>query len=48
MSDLIHKIRSRPEFLLLSLNIPTHPAQGNEVMLGRWGAGFGNAVRAAK
>jgi len=21
--------------LLLSLNIPTHPAQGNEVMLGR-------------
>ena len=35
MSDLIHKIRSRPEFLLLSLNIPTHPAQGNEVMLGR-------------
>lgn len=34
--------------LLLSLNIPTHPAQGNEVMLGRWGPGFGNAVRAAK
>ncbi|MED5249636.1 MAG: MFS transporter, partial [Pseudomonadota bacterium] len=34
--------------LLLSLNIPTHPAQGNEVMLGRWGAGFGNAVQAAK
>ncbi|MGB1859295.1 MAG: MFS transporter [Arenicellales bacterium] len=34
--------------LLLSLNIPTHPAQGNEVMLGRWGVGFRNAVRAGK
>lgn len=34
--------------LLLSLNIPTHPAQGNEVMLGRWGVGFRNTVRAAK
>ena len=48
MPDLIHEIRSRPKFLLLPLNIPTHPAQGNEVMLGRWGAGFGNAVQAAK
>ena len=34
--------------LLLSLNIPTHPAQGNEVMLRRWGVGFRNTVRAAK
>ena len=34
--------------LLLSLNIPTHPAQGNEVMLGRWGVGFRNAVRTGK
>lgn len=34
--------------LLLSLNIPTHPAQGNEVMLGRWGVGFRSAVRAGK
>ncbi|MBD84440.1 MAG: MFS transporter [Acidiferrobacteraceae bacterium] len=34
--------------LLLSLNIPTHPARGNEVMLGHWGAGFGNTVRAVK
>jgi hypothetical protein len=34
--------------LLLSLNIPTHPAQGNEVTLGRWGAGLGHSVRAAK
>ena len=34
--------------LLLSLNIPTHPAQGNEVTLGRWGTGLGHSVRAAK
>lgn len=34
--------------LLLSLNIPTHPAQGNEAMLGRWGVGFRNTVRAGK
>ena len=34
--------------LLVSLNIPTHPAQGNEVTLGRWGAGLGHSVRAAK
>ena len=34
--------------LLLSLNIPTHPAQGNEVMLGRWGVGFRNAVQTGK
>ena len=34
--------------LLLSLNIPTHPTQGNEVMLGRWGLGFSNTVRAGK
>ena len=34
--------------LLLSLNIPAHPAPGNEVMLGRWGVGFRNAVRAGK
>ena len=34
--------------LLLSLNIPTYPAQGNEVTLGRWGTGLGHSVRAAK
>jgi predicted MFS family arabinose efflux permease len=34
--------------LLLSLNIPTHPAQGNEVTLGRWGTGLGHSVRAAR
>ena len=34
--------------LLLSFNIPTHPAQGNEVMLGRWGVGFSNTVPAGK
>ena len=34
--------------LLLSLNIPTHPAQGNEVTLGRWGTGLGDSVRAAR
>jgi len=34
--------------LLLSLNIPTHPAQGNEVTLGRWGAGLGHSVSAAE
>ena len=34
--------------LLLSLNIPTHPAQGNEAMLGCWGVGFRNTVRAGK
>jgi len=34
--------------LLLSLNIPTHPAQGNEVTLGRWGTDLGHSVRAAK
>ena len=34
--------------LLLSLNIPTHPAQGNEAMLGRWGVGFRSTVRAGK
>ena len=34
--------------LLLSLNNPTHPAQGNEAMLGRWGVGFRNTVRAGK
>ena len=34
--------------LLLSLNIPTHPAQNNEAMLGCWGVGFRNTVRAGK
>ena len=35
MPDLIHEIRSRPKFLLLPLNIPTHPTHGSEAMLGR-------------
>ena len=34
--------------LLLSLNIPTHPAQGNEVTLGRWGAALSDAVKVGK
>jgi len=34
--------------LLLSLNIPTHPAQGNEVALGRWGAALSDAVKVGK
>jgi len=34
--------------LLLSLNIPTHPAQGNEATLGRWGADLTEAVKFGK
>ena len=34
--------------LLLSFNIPTHPAQGNEAMLGCWGVSFRNTARAGK
>jgi hypothetical protein len=30
--------------LLLSLNIPTHPEQGNEVTVGRWGSPLSDVV----
>ena len=34
--------------LLLSLNIPTHPAQGNEVTVGRWGSELTEAIKFGK
>ena len=34
--------------LLLSLNIPTHPEQGNEVTLGRWGSALSGVITVGK
>ena len=34
--------------LLLSLNIPTHPEQGNEVTVGHWGPPLSGVIRAGK
>jgi len=34
--------------LLLSLNIPTHPEQGNEVTLGRWGSALPGVITVGK